>query len=579
MHYQVGVFGLRSLVDDADFFLSEGGKVDPQAELEATIRTIFREVKKGTDHPICRFAARFAWLKEVLEIDTARLPFAECERVDKFLAQIRPKSVSLVFPASYMSNPASMFGHTLLTIDTSEESKLLSHAINYSAVTEETFGPIFAVKGLFGFYDGYYSMLPYYEKLQEYSDVNHRDIWEYSLNFNEEEVERLLLHASEMDFIGSDYYFFDENCSYNLLFLLDAARPGLNLANQVGWWVTPLDTIIVARNAGLVEEVVYRASKTRKIRYLVSLLSDGGQEITWSVATGKPAPDIVLDRDSSEDEKVLILDAASEYVQYLYTKEHLSKSTYVKRFRDILRVRSLIPTGAERYEVPTPTRPDKGHGQARVSVGLGLQDDTGFQEFRFRPVYHGFLDSSEGYLNNSKIVFGQITMRHYSTDGATKLEALDVIELGSFVARDRFFKSFSWNVYTGLQRRMLEDGNNHLLYRLNPAFGVSYRMGPPGLFYILSDADFNVSGALEDNYSLGIGGSLGIMADVTGHWKIHGVGTYRHYGFEEKNDFWEGTIRQSYILSKNTSLEADFTRTKSHDLYETEATLYLNIYF
>ena len=33
------------------------------------------------------------------------------------------------------------------------------------------------------------------------------------------------MHTYEMDKIYSDYYFFDENCSYDLLFLLDAARP------------------------------------------------------------------------------------------------------------------------------------------------------------------------------------------------------------------------------------------------------------------------------------------------------------------------------------------------------------------
>ena len=579
LHYRVGVLGLRSLVDDPDFFLSERGKVDPQAELEATIRAFFRDVGEASEHPVCKFVARFSWLAEMLHIDKTRLPLAECGRIKEFMAQIKPKSASLIFPASYMSNPASMFGHTLLTIDTSEESKLLSYAINYSAVTEETFGPTFAIKGLFGLYDGYYSMLPYYEKLQEYSDVNHRDIWEYSLNLNEEEVKRLLLHASEMDFIASDYYFFDENCSYNLLFLLDAGRPGLNLANRAGWWVTPLDTIILTRDAGLVEDVVYRPSKTSKIKHLVSRLSEDGQERALSVAKGRLEAGAILKQDFSEAEKALILDTASEYVQYMYTKGQLTKELYVKRFRAVLSARSLIATEGNPHVVPTPTRPDKGHGQTRLSFGLGLQDDTGFQEIRFRPAYHGFLDSSEGYLDNSKIVFGQAVVRHYSTDGATKLEALDVIELGSFVPRDRFFKPFSWRVYTGLQRRMLEDGNNHLLYRLNPAFGVSYRLGALGLFYILSDADFNVSGALEDNYAIGVGGTSGIMGEITGNWKIHGFGTYRHYGFEEKNDFWEGTIRQSYILSKNTSLEADYTRTKSHDFYETEATLYLNIYF
>jgi hypothetical protein len=119
LHYRAGILGLRSLVDDPDFFLSERGKVDPRAELEATIRAFFRDDDEASEHPVCNFVARFTWLTEMLHIDTTRLPLAECGRINQFMAQIKPKSASLIFPASYMSNPASMFGHTLLTIDTS----------------------------------------------------------------------------------------------------------------------------------------------------------------------------------------------------------------------------------------------------------------------------------------------------------------------------------------------------------------------------------------------------------------------------------------------------------------------------
>jgi len=217
LHYKKSPFGLRSLIDDPDFFLSKDGKYNPEAELKATIRAFFQEVENETRHPVCRFIARYAWLKEKLNIDASLLPVHGCERFNKIIDQIKPEAATLIFPTSHINSPASMFGHTLLTIETASRSKLLSYAINYSAVTNETFGPLFAVKGLFGCYKGYFSILPYYTKIQEYSDVNHRDIYEYPLNLNTEEINRLLMHIYELDFIYSDYYFFDENCSYDLL--------------------------------------------------------------------------------------------------------------------------------------------------------------------------------------------------------------------------------------------------------------------------------------------------------------------------------------------------------------------------
>jgi len=579
IHYKSGVLGLRSLVDDPDFFLSKRGKVDPQAELEATIEALFRQGEDTQTHPACKFIARFTWIKDMLGIDTSCLPLAGCKRFEEFIAQIKPESASLVFPASYMSNPASMFGHTLLTIDTTEKSKLLSYAINYSAVTQESFGPIFAIKGIFGLYDGYYSMLPYYQKLKEYSNVNHRDIWEYPLNLDTEEVKRLLMHASELDFIASDYFFFDENCSYNLLFLLDAARPSLNLTDRVGWWITPLDTIVAAKKADLIEEIVYRPSKTTKVKHMVSLLSECGRQWAWSIAQGKVHPNVVLEESFTKKQRALILDTASEYIEYLYTKRSVSKKIYVKRFRAILGVRSLLVTEDDEYEVPAPTPPDRGHGPARISFGLGIRDDTAFQEIRFRPVYHEFLDSSKGYLENSEIVFGQTILRHYSLERSSKLEAFDFIELGSFVPRDRFFQPPSWKVYTGLQRKILKDGREHLVYRLNPGLGLSYKVKRIGICHALVETDINVGGALENGWALGVGGSFGIMKQLARNWKFSGIGTYLHYSSGEKHNFWKAAVQQSFILCRNKSLQADFIRRKSHDFYETEFKVCLNVYF
>ena len=116
LHYKKGFFGTRSLIDDPKFFLSEDGKYNPEAELEATIRAFFQKSNDESKHPVCRFIARYAWIKEQLDLDSSRLPVPECARFSEIISQIKPESVTLIFPASHMNNPASMFGHTLLTI-------------------------------------------------------------------------------------------------------------------------------------------------------------------------------------------------------------------------------------------------------------------------------------------------------------------------------------------------------------------------------------------------------------------------------------------------------------------------------
>ncbi|MCK5194099.1 MAG: DUF4105 domain-containing protein, partial [Desulfobulbaceae bacterium] len=197
LHYKKNISFHESLIDDPKFFLSPQGKINPKAELEATIRSFFQEDKNNGTHSRCRFPARYSWLQETLSIDEEKLPSVTCNELDDTLSKVDPQKAVMVFPASFRNSPASMFGHTLIRLDSSYDSKLISYAVSYAAHTGETSGITFALKGIFGAYKGYYSIMPYYDKVKEYSDMDQRDIWEYSLNLTEAETYRMFLYVWE----------------------------------------------------------------------------------------------------------------------------------------------------------------------------------------------------------------------------------------------------------------------------------------------------------------------------------------------------------------------------------------------
>ena len=580
LHYKKGPFGTRSLIDDPKFFLAKEGKHNPKAELEATIRGFFQKVDDETKHPACRFIARYAWIKEKLDLESSRLPVPACRNFEAIMNRIKPEAVTLIFPTSHMNSPASMFGHTLLTIETAYRSKLLSYAINYSAVTDETFGLSYAVKGLFGFYKGYFSVLPYYAKLQEYSDVDHRDIWEYPLNLNKKEIRRLLMHIYELDSIYSDYYFFDENCSYDLLFLLDAARPSLDLTDQCNWWVIPLDTIKTVKKNGLITGAAYRPSKTTKIKHLGSLLPKSGRKMALSMAKGDLEPERILEQKISNEEKIRVCDLASEYLQYQYTKKDLTKKPYVGRFLKTLRARSLLGEPDEdQYRIPAPGRPDEGHHSNRFSLGTGIKKDEPFQEIKYRPAYHHLLDNGKGYKPGSQIVFGNTALRYYSCDKRLKLENLDVIDIVSISPRDEFFQSISWKIKTGLVQKVMEDGEDHLVYELNPGGGFAFKSDFLGLWYLMMEADLNLGGVLDERYAAGIGASTGFIKTLTDFWKIHFFARDIYYGLGDTHNTFEAALLQNFTISTNTSLTLEVSRSKAHQFYQTEANAYWNLFF
>ncbi len=121
-----------------------------------------------------------------------------------------------------------MFGHTLLRVDSKtrdEQTRLLDFTINYAASTHQERGISFALKGLFGGYQGSFSVAPYYAQVKKYGDLENRDIWEYRLARLTKKVLRMLMHAWELKSAHFDYYFLDENCSYQLLSLPGGSPP------------------------------------------------------------------------------------------------------------------------------------------------------------------------------------------------------------------------------------------------------------------------------------------------------------------------------------------------------------------
>ena len=583
LHYKRTPFGTKSLIDDPKFFLAADGRIDPESELKATIRALFQEEGNETEEVICRFIGRYVWLREKLGADEIGIPVTTCRKFQQTMDRIKPRAATLIFPTSFINSPASMFGHTLLRIETGYESKLLSQAVNYSATTDETNGFLFAFKGIFGFYEGYFSIFPYYDKVEEYNDIDQRDIWEYPLALTEEEVLRMLLHLWELQSIYSYYYFFDENCSYTLLFLLDAARPSLHLTDPFEIWVMPIGTLRAVQKSGLIERSEYRPSKATRIKVLMGLMDRKSQNTALSIAKGKSEPGAALEADMPEEARVRILDLAAEHIQYRYSKEEIPKGEYSEIFLKTLRARSGLGTPrAASSDIPVLVEPTQGHKSNKVSVAYGVTDldeEHLFLEFRYRPTYHDLLDPDEGYIEGAQIEFMDTVLRYYPHPVRFQIQSLELLNILSIAPRDAFFKPISWKVNTGLTRETTPKGKDALLYSLNAGGGYSYRNPLAGPVSFMVESDIRLGDKLEDHYSLGIGCSLGILRNIGRIWKLHLYGRPVYCGFAEPYLKVEFGCAQRFRLSANAAVNVESLGRKIQDDLETEFKLSGSLYF
>lgn len=481
----------ESEIDDPAFFLATGGKNDPAAELDATLRRFNEDANRSDESAFCRFPARRAWLEKELDISFGE---GACTAYDVLLKKLDPQKVTLVFPSAHINSPASMFGHTFLRIDSSMESKLMSYAINYAAHTDETNGLLFAYKGLFGGYYGYYSMLPYYEKLKEYRDTETRDVWEYDLNLTRDEVLAMVRHIWELQRINSWYYFFDENCSYHMLWLTEVARPSVRLREHFFYYVIPPETVRAFEDEGLVGAKHYRPSKRTKLLAYEGQLSAPAVAAVHSLVDGEMAPDKVEELPVSEQERRFLLESAAELVEYHYIEGKLSKEVYAKRYHALLSERAALGI-AEALPVGAKPNPDTAHHAARIQLSKGWFENRSPLLLGWRPALHDLNEDDTGHLAGAQIEFLDTLIGVEETK--VTLEKLTILSLASVAPISRFFKPFSWRMKSGWDR---DYGDDRLSFVTR--IGAGAAVGNERIYgYVLSEPE----GRLGFNADIGIG--------------------------------------------------------------------------
>ncbi|WP_244556626.1 DUF4105 domain-containing protein [Enterovibrio nigricans] len=242
---------------DSSFFFSSQGRVNPEAELIATIEAFYR-----TPESQCKFPARKLWLDQQLRFPS--FPEVNCADYQNYKQAFDAESISLVYASGYLGNPASMYGHILLKFNNPENHEYLDNTFSYGARVPETDNKLtYIFQGITGGYEGFYANQKYHHQNLTYSESELRDLWEYRLNLSEQDVTFVLAHLWELENVSMTYYFFTENCAYQLAKLLELVIDDpLVVKNKR--WVMPYDVIMMLNNASegnYIDEIIYHGSR------------------------------------------------------------------------------------------------------------------------------------------------------------------------------------------------------------------------------------------------------------------------------------------------------------------------------
>ncbi|MFZ4404923.1 MAG: DUF4105 domain-containing protein [Pseudobdellovibrionaceae bacterium] len=439
-HYQKNFLGQWQSIIRGSFFLAPNGHKKPQAELQETLKQFFKPGSEES-HAQCRFLARREWIKKNLPIHPDDL--LPCTESINWIKNLDATGVSLIFASADTSSASSIYGHTFLKVQRShneQDRDLLNYGINYAALATDNEGVLYAIKGLFGYYKGGYTMLPYHEKLREYVNLDGRDIWEYDLNLTQAQVNQLIYHLVELKDSWSPYYFTWNNCSYQLLSLLDVANESLNLADQLKYFVIPLDAVkVVSRSSGLVRHKNLRPSLKKDFSaHYTQLSTKQKQSIKKTIETDSPP----IISGFSKHEQIEVLDAA---MKFYALKGYQEGKTYQDQKHKLFYTRAqlgLAPTA----EPPKADSPDGSHDSSAIYLGAGKSENSNFASFKIRTAFHDLVSPDNGLFEFSQNEILSADLRYYSDQPRLDLQKLTILSLLTSLPTYELEQPLSWKI-------------------------------------------------------------------------------------------------------------------------------------
>lgn len=220
---------------------------DPNVQSIATFspyKELLATLKHANDNNIvCRYPARYLWLNQ--HLPELKVDVQSCSDLPD-----PNQEISLILVSNYLKNPASSFGHVLVKTsnaiereddDTGQLSSedLLNSSYNFGArIPANENGAMYAIKGLFGFYDSGFSEAEFFKHDAVYSKNEQRDMWEYVLNLDTFETQLLNYHLYEAKSARFDYYFIKQNCGYRTGEILELVSD-IKTTERLGPWYAP----------------------------------------------------------------------------------------------------------------------------------------------------------------------------------------------------------------------------------------------------------------------------------------------------------------------------------------------------
>lgn len=457
-------------ITTSNFYLNSKSTLTPETELIATLE-LFTSDPTGK----CRYPARYFWLTQHLDLPfLQKQSLNECDTIPKGMTKF-----SVVLIGNYLKNPASAFGHILITMQPLDTNRLLANTYSYGAKVPNNENSLsYITKGLFGFYDAQFSKSDFFQQDLEYAKIEQRDMWEYELSLTEQERKLIEYHLFEIKSHHLNYYFIKQNCAYRTGQLLEFIE-NLDIINRKTPWYTPehilhnLSEYKRSNGVPLVNNIHYYPSDQIYIyQYFKVIDKDIQQKINQSIQNR----DLSYFNNLETSKKIIALDFLLKYINYKISSD--KKDTELATFKqNIIKSRFSLPTSNNSSEINiNKETPDTGEKPSKTEIRVGRDIDLNITLFQKDPL--NFTTDLSNEFNVINFSYN-LSKNRFSTD-LIKVRKLE--DLSQKIINE---KKPSWELKASYENDFFNKDNSY--FYIQGGLGGAYQFSPSTMAYQLFD--------------------------------------------------------------------------------------------
>jgi len=528
-------------IKDKKFILSKNFSL--KNELDDTIRGFYipkKEYKNINNHPQCRFPARFLFISHELNITKNEFPKINCPDFNIYKEKAPADNISLIYVAGDVKNPSSMMGHTFLKFSgINYQNKQVSHAISFSTIIQSQDPLTLIYQNIFSGMKGIFALQPYQKMLEQYTQIENRNVWEYQLRLSNYQRKLIYYHVWELKGINMKYFFTGYNCSTVVYYDLSLADP--KIYNDKKLWITPLDTVKFLYKYHLIKKITLLASND----WLVEML----EENTKSSNINK-IKNIVQYNKYKNIHKLdfYSLKLLSAYANLEYNKKNISKST----FKDITtRVDKKLEDNNDTLDISQYKSPDKIPDERQLEVGYSNINDNEYTKVSFLGASHLINDNNREYFGESELKIGYLSL--LANTSHLELNEFTLYGMKSYVPYNTLTHDLSYQFELSVKKEYTKSFNYLDTAEIDGGIGTDFLIAKDiNLFFI---ANGGIGYNVGDKLHLFFNPEVGVMI-----YEVFNMKSFLSYqplfiGMDKVYDKF--TLKHNIFLNSNWTIGVD----------------------